>query len=75
VLSENAGVCEELGAWALTVNPFDVSGTAEALHAALTLPREERTQRAEAIREHVRRDDIREWIAVQLAELDTVRSR
>ena len=32
VLSENAGVHEELAPWALTVNPFDVAGQAEALH-------------------------------------------
>src|SRR5919198_1301291 len=42
VLSENAGVHEELGEWALSVNPFDVSGQAEAIHAALGLPAEER---------------------------------
>ena len=38
VLSENAGAHEELGEWALTVNPFDVEGQAEALHEALTMP-------------------------------------
>ena len=30
VLSENAGSHEELGEWALTVNPFDVEGQADA---------------------------------------------
>ena len=39
VLSENAGAHEELGDWALTVNPFDVAGQAEAIHAALEMPR------------------------------------
>ena len=33
ILSENAGAHEELGDWALTVNPFDVAGQAEAIHA------------------------------------------
>src|SRR5256884_2637912 len=42
ILSENAGVHEELGEWALSVNPFDISGQAEAIHAALQLPVEER---------------------------------
>ncbi len=32
VLSENAGAHEELGDWALTVNPFDVAGQADAIH-------------------------------------------
>jgi trehalose 6-phosphate synthase len=74
VLSENAGVHEELGRWALSVNPLDVVGQAEALHAALTLEPAERRQRGEAIRAHVRRHDIREWIDAQLADLDAVRS-
>ncbi len=74
VLSENAGAHEELADWALTVNPLDVSGQADALYEALMLPAEERRRRAEAIREHVRRHDIREWIAAQLADLDAVAS-
>jgi trehalose 6-phosphate synthase len=74
VLSENAGAHEELGEWALTVNPLDVSGQAEALYEALTLDPGERRRRAEAIRDHVRKHDIQEWVEAQLAELDAVRS-
>ena len=74
VLSENAGVHEELGEWALTVNPIDVSGQADALYAALTLDPGERRRRADAIREHVRTHDIREWVDAQLVDLDAVRS-
>ncbi|MFL5934068.1 MAG: trehalose-6-phosphate synthase, partial [Gaiellaceae bacterium] len=37
VLSENAGAHDELGGWALSVNPFDVAGQAEAIHRALTM--------------------------------------
>jgi trehalose 6-phosphate synthase len=74
VLSENAGVHEELEEWAITVNPLDVSGQADALHAALTLEPAERRRRADAIREHVQTHDIREWVEAQLADLDAVRS-
>ena len=66
VLSQNAGAHEELGQWAVSVDPFDVSGQADALYAALTLPPDERRRRAEAIRAHVRAHDIREWIDAQL---------
>ena len=45
VLSENAGAHDELGDWALTVNPFDVSGQAEAIHRALEMPPQERRER------------------------------
>ena len=72
VLSENAGAHAELGAWALSVNPFDVDGQAEAIHAALELPPAERRARLEAIREHVRAHDLAEWVELLLADLDRV---
>ncbi|MER6916341.1 trehalose-6-phosphate synthase [Streptomyces sp. NPDC000594] len=45
VLSREAGAHEELGEYAITVNPYDVTGTADALHTALTMPEAERTRR------------------------------
>jgi trehalose 6-phosphate synthase len=74
ILSENAGAHAELGEWALTVNPFDVVGQAEAIHRALTMPEVERRQRLEAIRAHVREHDVAEWIEAQLADLDRCRA-
>jgi trehalose 6-phosphate synthase len=75
VLSENAGSHEELGSWALSVNPFDVSEQADALYAALTMDPGERRRRLEAIRAHVREHDVAAWGDAQLADLDRVRSR
>ncbi|HEX6489120.1 MAG TPA: trehalose-6-phosphate synthase [Candidatus Dormibacteraeota bacterium] len=69
VLSENAGAHEELGEHALTVNPFDVDDTAEALHRALTLPQAERHRRAEALRQIVRTNDLSRWVSLQLQDL------
>jgi trehalose 6-phosphate synthase len=70
ILSENAGSHEEIGEWALTVNPFDVYGQAQAIHAALTMPAEERSARLERIRSHVREHDLAAWVAAQLVDLD-----
>jgi trehalose 6-phosphate synthase len=75
VLSENAGAHEELGEWALSVNPFDLSGQADALYEALTMEPAERRRRAEAIRDHVRTHDVAAWIDAQLADLDAVVKR
>jgi len=72
VLSENAGAHEELGAYALSVNPFDVEGTADAIAEALTMPDAERQRRAAEIRAHVREHDVRAWMAGQLADLDSI---
>ncbi|WP_042412924.1 alpha,alpha-trehalose-phosphate synthase (UDP-forming) [Streptacidiphilus anmyonensis] len=51
VLSREAGAHAELGDDALTVNPYDVIQTAEALHAALTMPEDERSGRSKRLAE------------------------
>ncbi len=75
VLSENAGAHEELEPWALTVNPFDVVGQAEAIHEAIEMAPAERRRRIEAIRAQVREHDIAAWIEAQLRDLDEARGR
>jgi trehalose 6-phosphate synthase len=75
VLSENAGSHEQLGEWALSVNPLDLVGQADSMYEALTMAPEERRRRAEAIRAHVRANGVREWIDAQLADLDSAAAR
>jgi trehalose 6-phosphate synthase len=75
ILSENAGAHEEIGEWALTINPFDVYGQAEAIHEAIRMAPEERRSRIEAIRAHVRANDIEAWIGAQLRDLDEAVAR
>ena len=70
ILSENAGAHEELGLWALSVNPFDLDEQAKAIEQALQMPREERHARLEATREHVRTHDVAAWLEAQLEDLD-----
>lgn len=65
VLSENAGAFFEMGEAALTVSPFDVFGTAEALHHALTMPETERRERAETLRAIVQKADVKRWFQQQ----------
>ncbi|ULR51544.1 alpha,alpha-trehalose-phosphate synthase (UDP-forming) [Streptomyces deccanensis] len=49
VLSREAGAYEELGDDSLVVNPYDVVGTAAALHEALSLPEPERAERTKRL--------------------------
>jgi len=73
VLSRQAGAWEELslgGAGALGVNPFDVTGTAEALHTALSMAPAARAERAAALRAAVRARTSADWWADQLAAAD-----
>lgn len=70
VLSENAGAAEELSAWALMVNPFDVGEQAEALHLALELPAKERRARLKGLCRQVREHDVARWVDDLLGDLD-----
>ena len=70
ILSENAGAHEELADWAVSINPFDVAGQAEAIHTAITMPQAERAARLAAIRDWVGTHDISRWIDTQLTDLD-----
>ncbi|MAS34064.1 MAG: trehalose-6-phosphate synthase [Anaerolineaceae bacterium] len=66
VLSEYAGAFYELGEDALTVSPFDTYGTAETLHSALVMARDERHKRAENLRDSVLAADVKRWFYQQV---------
>jgi trehalose 6-phosphate synthase len=69
ILSENAGAHDELGEFALSINPFDIQQQADAIHEALTMPAEDRQRRIEQIRAQVHDHDISRWIETQLDDL------
>ena len=69
MLSENTGSHEELGDCTLTVNPFDIQEQADTIHRALTMSPEERTLRADRLREIVRGRDPGVWISEQLEDI------
>ena len=69
ILSENTGAHEELGEFALSVNPFDIQEMADSLHAALTMAPEERARRAEGLKRTVTRRDPGDWIDEQIADI------
>jgi trehalose 6-phosphate synthase len=67
VLSRQAGAWDELGQHAIGVNPFDVSGTAEALGKALDLAPAERAERAAGLRKAVLAASPLDWFDDQTA--------
>ncbi|MER7950949.1 trehalose-6-phosphate synthase [Streptomyces sp. NPDC096079] len=69
VLSREAGAYEELHEDALTVNPFDVTETAEALHTALTMPPAERTDRTKRLATAATALPPQRWFLDQLEDL------
>jgi trehalose 6-phosphate synthase len=69
ILSENTGAHEELGDYALSVNPFDIQELADSIHAALTMTPEERHHRHEGLRAIVTARSPGDWIDDQLADI------
>ncbi|HEX2740224.1 MAG TPA: trehalose-6-phosphate synthase [Rubrobacter sp.] len=75
VLSENAGAHEELGEYALTVNPYDIDEQADAIHEALTMPEEERERRSRALHDTVMSNTIEHWVEAQMKDIEAYRER
>ncbi len=73
LLSENTGAHEELGEFALSVNPFDVQDQADAIHRALTMSAEERSWRAEGLKKIVMARDPGDWVDDQLRDIEAKR--
>ncbi|HEX3510747.1 MAG TPA: trehalose-6-phosphate synthase [Solirubrobacteraceae bacterium] len=69
ILSENTGAHEELGEYALSVNPFDIEELANSIYAALTMDPGERRRRAEGLARIVTSRDPGDWIDEQLADI------
>ncbi|MFM9699247.1 alpha,alpha-trehalose-phosphate synthase (UDP-forming) [Streptomyces europaeiscabiei] len=70
VLSREAGAFEELGDDSIVVNPYDVVGTARALHEALCLPAAERAERTKRLAAAATALPPTQWFLDQLRALE-----
>ena len=69
VLSQSSGVHQQLADGAISVSPTDIEGTMEALHQAVTMPAEDRKDRAARLVESVCREDINHWLYQQMHDI------
>ncbi|MGW7524803.1 alpha,alpha-trehalose-phosphate synthase (UDP-forming) [Streptomyces sp. NPDC054783] len=74
VLSREAGAYEELGTDALVVNPYDIGGTAGALHSALSMPADERAERSKRLAAAATALPPARWFLQQLEALEELQS-
>lgn len=70
ILSERAGARQQLESGAIVISPCDVYATAEALHQALTMPEQERNEKASRLKKIIEREDINAWLCHQLDAVD-----
>jgi trehalose 6-phosphate synthase len=74
ILSENTGAHEELGEFALSVNPFDIQELADSIHAALTMEGGERARRLDGLRDIITARNPGDWIDEQLKDIKRKRA-
>ncbi|MGW2558395.1 alpha,alpha-trehalose-phosphate synthase (UDP-forming) [Streptomyces sp. NPDC001514] len=72
VLSREAGAYEELHEEAIGVNPYDVTGTAAALHQALIMPDGERAERSKRLAAAATALTPQQWFLDQLHALQAL---
>ena len=72
VLSENAGCYEELKDYALTINPFDITQTAEAYYQAVKMNEEERSRRLKGLQKIIKKRTIYHWISEQFDDIERI---
>jgi trehalose 6-phosphate synthase len=63
ILSEFAGAADQMGRGALLVNPYDIDGTADAIHRAFAMEPEERRRRLAVLQADLRRQDVHRWVS------------
>lgn len=75
VLSRLAGSFDELGDHSIElIDPLSVEETADALEAAIDMPRAERSQHAGALKQAVRMSRPEGWIEAQLEDLAEIKA-
>ena len=75
-LSENTGAHAELGAFAVTLHPFDLQQQADALYEALTMPlRGAARTAAPPASGSSEQNDVAKWLQMQLADIGRAASR
>lgn len=74
LLSEFTGAADELTE-AVLINPHDIEGVKKAMLQAIAMPRTEQATRMAALRQRVRRHDVRHWAKGFLRALGATETR
>jgi trehalose 6-phosphate synthase len=61
ILSEFAGAIDQLGKYALRVNPYDLEATADTIFQAFCMPEADRRKRMINLRAQIKRFNVHHW--------------
>ena len=70
ILSKFAGAADQLGKYALLVNPYDIEKTADTIYQAFCMSESEQFWRMTALRGQIRRNDVHLWLKTFIAALN-----
>ena len=73
IISESIGAYDQLRTAVLPVSPTDIEGTMQAMYKALTMSQEERQKRATMMCQSVEREDVINWLKIQIENLVSLR--
>jgi trehalose 6-phosphate synthase/phosphatase len=73
ILSEMAGVAKEMGE-AIIVNPNNENEMAEAMHQALSMPKDEQNERMAMLRNRIKRYDVFKWASEFVQSMDKIKA-
>lgn len=74
ILSEKAGCFDELKEHTISVNPYDISQTAEAYQNAITMNEKERKNRFSNLQKIVAQRTIYHWISEQFEDIEKIKN-
>ena len=66
---DGVSIHEELGEFAISVNPFNIQELADAIYSALTMDPERRKERIDGLKAIVTERDPGDWVDDQLADI------
>ena len=69
ILSKEAGSHYELQEQVISVDPFDINETAEALHEAVAMGEEERINRCSGLKGLIKENTLSDWIKEQFSDI------
>jgi trehalose 6-phosphate synthase len=70
ILSKEAGSYDEFKNYSLSVDPYDVEGTADAIYQAITMEKKERIRNINGLKNVIENNSINDWILNQFRDIE-----
>ena len=69
ILSKEAGSYDELKNYSLSVDPYDINGTADAIYQSITMDKKDRIKNMNGLKNVIENNSIKDWILNQFRDI------